>query len=372
MNILYFEDEQMVWEMTARFLKKQGHSVTHFDSYAAFQASNVKTDNIDLVLLDIEMPNMNGYEICRALRNTYIEEFTPVIFTSGLMEAHNIQEAFEAGGNDYLTKPLKLGEMKAKLAKVSERVFQEKNQQDQIKEANDVAIRAMTTSGDLGCILHFHDACASIHSPKEIVAELSRLLTQFDLKASIYVHSIPTFHLSYTGVENALELKTIELLRESKRIHTWDNRAIYNFDKISVLILNMPVEDMDRFGEVNDLVCLILNGVNARLNAIETRLEADRKSELLETLFATLTRQTVDLTKSQMSLGEQFERVLVNLEVKTMEQVTRFNLIEEEENALLGSIKNSLLDAMHIFEKSEHLNNKYNAVVSDLKSQFYQ
>jgi sigma-B regulation protein RsbU (phosphoserine phosphatase) len=69
----------------------------------------------DLVLLDIVMPEMDGYEVCRRLRETPETAETPIMFLSSLEDVANKTRGFEAGGNDYLTKPFEMLEVKARV-----------------------------------------------------------------------------------------------------------------------------------------------------------------------------------------------------------------------------------------------------------------
>jgi phosphoserine phosphatase RsbU/P len=69
----------------------------------------------DLVLLDIMMPGLDGYEVCRRLREMPETAETPIMFLSALEEVQNKTRGFEVGGNDYLTKPFELQEVKARV-----------------------------------------------------------------------------------------------------------------------------------------------------------------------------------------------------------------------------------------------------------------
>jgi len=69
----------------------------------------------DLVLLDIIMPGMDGYEVCRRLRASRQLREVPVMFLSSLEDVLNKARGFEAGGNDYLTKPFEALEVKARV-----------------------------------------------------------------------------------------------------------------------------------------------------------------------------------------------------------------------------------------------------------------
>ena len=69
----------------------------------------------DLVLLDIMMPGMDGYEVCRRLRQMPETAEVPIIFLSSLEDVQNKSRGFEAGANDYVTKPFNLLEVKARV-----------------------------------------------------------------------------------------------------------------------------------------------------------------------------------------------------------------------------------------------------------------
>jgi signal transduction histidine kinase len=69
----------------------------------------------DLILLDIQMPNMNGYEVCSKLKASPITRHIPVIFISALSEVLDKVKAFGVGGVDYITKPFQLEEVLARV-----------------------------------------------------------------------------------------------------------------------------------------------------------------------------------------------------------------------------------------------------------------
>src|SRR4026209_1269636 len=69
----------------------------------------------DLVLLDIVMPGMDGYEVCRRLRAMPETAEVPIMFLSSLEEVQNKTKGFEVGANDYLTKPFEMLEVKARV-----------------------------------------------------------------------------------------------------------------------------------------------------------------------------------------------------------------------------------------------------------------
>ncbi|MFA6958953.1 MAG: SpoIIE family protein phosphatase [Thermoanaerobaculia bacterium] len=69
----------------------------------------------DLILLDIMMPGMDGYEVCRRLRANEATRDIPIMFLSALEDVANKAKGFEVGGNDYVTKPFEILEVKARV-----------------------------------------------------------------------------------------------------------------------------------------------------------------------------------------------------------------------------------------------------------------
>ena len=69
----------------------------------------------DLIVLDVVMPKMNGFDACRALRSHPATRSIPILMATTRGEAHNVEEGFAAGCNDYVTKPLNHTEVAEKL-----------------------------------------------------------------------------------------------------------------------------------------------------------------------------------------------------------------------------------------------------------------
>lgn len=69
----------------------------------------------DIVLMDAIMPNMDGFETCKALKSNVVLSEVPVIFMTGLSDSENVIKGLEAGGVDYINKPVKLDELLARI-----------------------------------------------------------------------------------------------------------------------------------------------------------------------------------------------------------------------------------------------------------------
>ncbi|MCZ0904506.1 response regulator, partial [Microcoleus sp. HI-ES] len=98
-----------------RILQKNGYKVRPVtNGFSALDA--IQSSAPDLILLDIMMPDIDGYELCKKLKSQSQFREIPIIFLSALEEGINKAKAFEVGGADYITKPFQVKEVLARVA----------------------------------------------------------------------------------------------------------------------------------------------------------------------------------------------------------------------------------------------------------------
>ncbi|MBE9121172.1 response regulator [Tychonema sp. LEGE 07199] len=131
-DILVVDDTPDNLRLLIRILQKNGYKVRPVtNGFSAIDA--IQSSVPDLILLDIMMPDIDGYELCKKLKSQPEFKEIPIIFLSALEEGINKAQAFEVGGADYITKPFQVKEV---LARVSNQLtvrslqmqLQEKNQ----------------------------------------------------------------------------------------------------------------------------------------------------------------------------------------------------------------------------------------------------
>ena len=113
-NILVVDDNPENLKLLTQMLSKEGYKVRVSPS-GNLALKSSQTTPPDLILLDINMPEMNGYEVCKRLKAKEQTRDIPVIFISALDEAIDKVNAFTAGGVDYITKPFEPLEVVARI-----------------------------------------------------------------------------------------------------------------------------------------------------------------------------------------------------------------------------------------------------------------
>ena len=125
-KILIVEDETKV----ASFIKK-GLEEQAFDVRIAYDGMTGKrlarSEFFDLIIIDINIPVINGYELCRAIRAFNMQ--VPILMLTALGSTENKLEGFEAGGDDYLVKPFEFLELLARIRALLKRISNQPSQQ---------------------------------------------------------------------------------------------------------------------------------------------------------------------------------------------------------------------------------------------------
>ncbi|NET25037.1 diguanylate cyclase domain-containing protein [Okeania sp. SIO1I7] len=113
-NILIVDDQINNLRVLTTILKGKNYTVRKaIDGETAIEAAQIEPPN--LIILDIKMPGMDGYEVCKHLKSNQKTQDIPIIFISALSEVFDKVKAFEVGGIDYITKPFQEEEVLARI-----------------------------------------------------------------------------------------------------------------------------------------------------------------------------------------------------------------------------------------------------------------
>lgn len=113
--ILIVDDEILNLQSAAGILKTEGYSIIAVESGTAALKEITDHNDISLVILDVMMPEMSGYEVCRKIRENTSHHDLPVLMLTAKTTTEDILMGFEAGANDYLSKPFEVEELIARV-----------------------------------------------------------------------------------------------------------------------------------------------------------------------------------------------------------------------------------------------------------------
>ncbi len=126
MKILLVEDSATIRYVMGQYIGDAGHETIVAES--GEQALQIlDTTPVDMVIMDVEMPGLDGFETTRLIREWLGEHWIPIIFVTGKSEASSLEEGIAAGGDDYLIKPVNQTILNAKI-RAMERITEMRNQ----------------------------------------------------------------------------------------------------------------------------------------------------------------------------------------------------------------------------------------------------
>lgn len=148
-DILFVDDDPILREFAQVHLSTEMASVeTAEDGLAAVE--KVKSRHPDLILLDLEMPNMDGFQFLRHLSDAGVLALAPVIVATGREDVQAIDRAYQAGATSFVVKPLNWRQLSYQIRYVHRTFLNERNLRDERDRAQDEARRLQRQLVDYG------------------------------------------------------------------------------------------------------------------------------------------------------------------------------------------------------------------------------
>ena len=131
MKVLIVEDDRAIMMLTSAYIRSFGHEVVQAVS-GEEAIEKFDPNHIDLIIMDFMLPGINGFETTTKLRETYGDEWFPILFLTSAHDDDHLSQGLAAGGDDYLYKPVTPVVLEAKL-KAMQRIV---TMQQELLDAN--------------------------------------------------------------------------------------------------------------------------------------------------------------------------------------------------------------------------------------------
>ncbi len=266
-SILAVDDEVLNRELLSGLLGKEFNILTVASGEEAIEVAS--REKPDLILLDILMPGIDGYETCEKLKQNDVSQNCPVIFISANKDESEILRGYEAGAVDYLVKPFKPKELKQKVRLNLDRQKQQREWEARLSDTNMVALQAMTDTSIYGSICQFYVDSLKCNSYDSLVDRLFTLTSGWELKCTLQVHLEDKQLIFFDSpVQNPIEEKVLSASVSKGRIFDFGERTIINSKHCSLLIKNMPLDDPARYGAFKDYLAFLADGLEGRIEVL--------------------------------------------------------------------------------------------------------
>jgi PleD family two-component response regulator len=190
-KILIVDDTPKNIQVAANILQKDGYQMA-FAQDGPTAVGQVEANRFDLILLDIMMPQMDGFEVCRRIRNNPASRDIPIIFLTAKNDSDSIVKGFELGAMDYLTKPFNGAELQARVRTHlelyrSRKEINEKNERLRMEIAERIkAEEGLKRSKDEYHFLSIHDNLTGLYNTRYLYQALEKLVAESESKKSTF------------------------------------------------------------------------------------------------------------------------------------------------------------------------------------------
>ena len=322
----------------------------------------------NLVLMDVNMDGIDGYDTCREIRK---EKDLDVIFVSANDTTEEILSGYDAGGIDYVIKPFDPEVLGSKVQLALDNRKKTEDLEAAKKQASDVAMQAIFSSGDMGVIVDFLRECFDVETLENLAFSVLKASENYGLNSSIQLRSqFGDINESQTGTLCALELELLSRMRDSdERLIESGKRLFVNFESVTLLVKNMPLDDPDKIGRLRDYLAILVETAAVKLRGIDERLALleERKIGIKGVLVDTMS--TLKSIQEAQANHKASNVKLVDEMMQSMtEEMFSMGLTEEQETKLLGILQGGVDKVIDHFEAGLEVDDQLKNIVMKLSS----
>ena len=289
----------------------------------------------DVVLLDINMPGMTGYEVCNELRHQSKTSTLPIVFVSALETPEERLAGFEAGGNGFLVKPVDEAKLKEVVAYQLEHRKDLEDAQKSSEEAMKVAMEAMTSNSELGQMIQFVKDSQQVTTLEGVGKKLCEVTAGFGLNSCAVVYGDdPAF---VNCEEGSVEANLLLRAKGSKeRIISKGVRTIICSDHIAILVKDMPVDDDSRYGRFKDHLVVLASICDGRLLTIQAQLDMSAQRHGVLSRVISMTEKQVKKLNEKFTQHDQLvHSVMMSMTGELEAKLFSLGLDEDQEEELM-------------------------------------
>ncbi len=365
-NVLIVDDDPIVRMAHERMLQ---------DDYSVSSLSNgqealdyFKKHSPDVVLLDVGLPDIDGFDVCRQLQNQGVLESTSVIFVSASTDLDSRIKAFDSGGDDFIGKPMQPEELLSKVNVLHERKRSQSQIHSQLFQAQQTVMTALSTSSEIGRVMQFVENSFSLNNIETLVNAAVDVLQFFNLSAVFAIeYQNETHYFTTSGNIKPIEQELIELLKNKGRFYDFNSRTQVNFSHVSLLVKNMPSQEDERYGRIKDLLPALLGCLNARVGEIDNQQNILSQTQTLihsfDVIQYTMKSLTNSLGNNQKDASERLHKMVYELQVF----IQKLGLEEDQEERVIKYVDDAVEESLRLLDSGDVIFKSFESILTSLE-----
>lgn len=322
----------------------------------------------DLILLDVNMPELGGLETCQRLKSDPGTAEVPIIFVSALASQQELIAGYEAGGDDYITKPFSEDILQRKI----EIVLASQQRRRELKTISEQAVEALrnnrSTTDELGMVVQFLYQCQSTDSLDELARNVFDCLREFELDSSLLIRDEPENRIWFSDdIDRPMESQILESLRGQDRVISFGTRLAINSDHATVLVRNLPSMP-EKVDSVREHLSIMVEGLDTRILAMQSQQLLDQRREVLAKVMAATREHLGKLDATHKRQKERSAEILSDMSKALEKSLLRYELGAGQQAALKKIIDSGTGKADVIFDESQEIGEQLQKIIDELSS----
>lgn len=299
----------------------------------------LEQESPDMFLLDVCLPGMNGYDLCRRVKDDGALAHIPVTFVS----SHDTSEArlngYDAGGEDFVVKPFDPAELWRKV-RVAQQIMQNRRSlQEQIEAAEYLSSLALAGMDEGGIALQFMSQLIAYDNERQVAEGLLDLMKRYRLEGVVQTRIAGRqLTLSAAGTNLPLETSVLDHVKDMGRIFEFRNRGVHNFERVSLMINNLPLNDPDYCGRLRDNLSIAAQGADSRLRAIAIEEAGQRHHAGIQKAMESIRALIGDMRKVHEEDRISSSSLILALEESLADSFVHLGLTDNQERFLANLV----------------------------------
>ena len=366
-SILIIDDDKFIQKFISKALNTNYSPLCASDGQEGINTA--KEQLPDIILLDVEMPGMNGYEVCDALKQENTTCNIPVIFLSGKTSTREKMLGYEAGAVDFLTKPCEKEELIAKLNIHCSQHTTHKALTIKAEDASQTALIAMIGNSELGQVIQFMENAYAITSFNQLANRFFQVTNNLSLNCCLFFSTAEgNEFFSSKGNATPLEMELMPALQAAgNRFHDFGCRTQITYPRVSLLVKNMPINDMATYGRYKDLLPSLLGAADAKIKALDTENALLQQSQSVSSSFQAVNNTLSGLSESLNDSQKNVVISLTNMLTELEEKLPHMGLEEDQEAFLLKRLEDAINNTHDLSDQSDKVRESFHTITRLLK-----
>jgi len=315
----------------------------------------------DIILMDVQMPGPDGYETCTRLKAAEETREIPVIFVSALSSAEERLAGYNAGGDDYITKPFDDNELRHKVRRTLDNV----RRMESLKQGRR---QALTANTELALISRFMHKTLSCHTADELAVRVLDVLGGFGLDGSVQfcIDRQPRYWSTHGNI-GPLEQAALDYILEHGKLNAADFRYMASAGNVAVLISNMPVEDAARHARLESNLKLMSESADARLSFLATERQLDVQGEVLREVERKMRVALAGIDESYSAHREQGRDILSALAQQIEASFYVLAISDEQETQLKQIVEQAEQQIAELFAQGLRHDSEFGEIMVEIR-----